>query len=72
MLEGGLRGKHGLGMLDQADIRLGNFFEGSIAAMKSKGHSFKSQMTAAGLAVKVCWPLLFPLFSRAQHVLTLS
>ena len=38
---------------DQAEIHLGNFFEGSIAAMKSKGHNLKSQMHAAGLALKV-------------------
>ena len=38
---------------DQADIQLGNFFEGSYAAMKSKGRSLQSQMKAAGLAVQV-------------------
>ncbi len=44
--------------LSQADIFLGNFFEGSLAAMRAKGHSLKSQMHAAGLALKVCqrWP----------------
>ncbi len=37
----------------QAEIALGNFFEGSVAAMRSKGAAFKSQMHAAGLALKV-------------------
>ena len=46
---------------DQAEIHLGNFFEGSIAAMKSKGHNLKSQMHAAGLALKVPLRFLVPL-----------
>ncbi len=37
----------------QAEVALGNFFEGSVAAMRSKGAAFKSQMHAAGLALKV-------------------
>jgi len=37
----------------QAEIFLGNFFEGSIAAMKSKGASVKSSMHALGLAMQV-------------------
>ncbi|EIE18163.1 DnaJ-domain-containing protein [Coccomyxa subellipsoidea C-169] len=37
----------------QAEIALGNFFEGSVAAMRSKGAAFKSQIHAAGLALKV-------------------
>ena len=40
-------------MVAKAEQHLGNFFEGSIAAMKSKGHSLKTQMHAAGLALKV-------------------
>jgi hypothetical protein len=39
--------------VSQADIFLGNFLEGSLAAMRAKGHSLKSQMHAAGLALKV-------------------
>ena len=37
----------------QADIFLGNIFEGSIAAIKSKSSSMKSQMHALGLAIQV-------------------
>ena len=37
----------------QAEIFLGNFFEGSIAAIKSKSSSMKSQMHALGLAIQV-------------------
>ena len=37
----------------QANIFLGNFFEGSIAAIKSKSSSMKSQMHALGLAIQV-------------------
>jgi hypothetical protein len=48
----------------QAEIHLGNFFEGSIAAMKSKGHNLKSQMHAAGLALRV------PPSSCLLHLLT--
>ncbi len=37
----------------QAEIYLGNIFEGSIAAIKSKSSSMKSQMHALGLAIQV-------------------
>ncbi|CAK0741307.1 hypothetical protein CVIRNUC_001315 [Coccomyxa viridis] len=37
----------------QAEIFLGNFFEGSIAAIKSKSSSMKSQMHALGLAIQM-------------------
>ena len=37
----------------QAEIYLGNIFEGSIAAIKSKSSSMKSQIHALGLAIKV-------------------
>ena len=40
----------------QAEIFLGNFFEGSIAAIKSKSSSMKSQMHALGLAIQVHRP----------------
>ena len=39
--------------VSQAEIFLGNFFEGSIAAFKSKSSSMKSQMHALGLAIQV-------------------
>ena len=39
--------------VSQAEIFLGNFFEGSIAALKSKSSSMKSQMHALGLAIQV-------------------
>jgi hypothetical protein len=37
----------------QADIYLGNFFEGGITALRAHGHTIKSQFAAAGMALKV-------------------
>lgn len=37
----------------QAEIAVGGFFEGSVAALRARGHAIKSQFNAANLALKV-------------------
>ena len=56
--------------VSQAEIFLGNFFEGSIAALKSKSSSVKSQMHALGLAIQVSrltWRLQFSKRKKAGN-----
>ena len=50
----------------QAEIFLGNIFDGSIAAIKSKSSSMKSQMHALGLAIQVskCCEGVDPMYVR--------
>ena len=37
----------------QADIFLGGIIDGTVAGMRSRMHTLKTQMSAAGLAIKV-------------------